>query len=125
VSKLDNPEIVKEICDRLSGGEATFDICQDKHMPHVSSLYRRMAKDDKFATIIAQARVAQQDYEADACIKMADEATPDNWQVVKMQIWARQWRASKLSPKKYGDRIQNEQSGTITVVIDKADEGNL
>ena len=37
---------------------------------------------------------------------MADMATPDDWQVVKLRIWARQWRASKLAPKKYGDKLE-------------------
>ena len=36
---------------------------------------------------------------------MADAATPEDWQVVKLRIWARRWRASKLAPKVYGERI--------------------
>jgi len=125
VSKLDKPKIVKEICDRLSGGEGIWNICQDKHMPSKTMVYQKMANDEKFRTVITQAREAQQEYEADNCVNMADGANADNWQVIKMQIWARQWRAGKLAPKKYGDKLHTEESGTITVVIDKADEGNL
>ena len=50
------------------------------------------------------AREAQQEYEADYCVEMADEATPENWQLVKLRIWARQWRAAKLAPRRYGDK---------------------
>lgn len=32
--------------------------------------------------------------------------TPENWQVVKLRIWARQWRAAKLAPKVYGDKVE-------------------
>ena len=47
----------------------------------------------------------------DQCVRMADEATPEDWQVVKMRIWARQWRASKLAPKKYGDKVEQTLVG--------------
>ena len=84
-----------------------------------------MAKDAEIATSIARARVAQQDYIVDDCQRMADTANGDNWQVIRLRIATRQWAAGKLAPKKYGDKIQNEQSGTITVVIDKDDATNL
>ena len=44
-------------------------------------------------------------------VEMADKATPENWNVVKLRIWARQWRAAKLAPKKCGDKVQTEHSG--------------
>ena len=94
-------------------------------MPHVRTLYKWMAKDEKIAISIARARVAQQDYIVDDCQRMADTANADNWQVIRLRIATRQWAAGKLAPKKYGDKLHTEESGTITVVIDKADEGNL
>jgi hypothetical protein len=45
------------------------------------------------------------------CIELADSATPENWQVIKLQIWARQWRASRLFPKRWGDRASMEITG--------------
>ena len=63
-----------------------------------------MAKNHEFEQIITKARIAQQDAEIEKCVKMADEAKPEDWQVARLRIWARQWRASKLAPKKYGER---------------------
>lgn len=102
---LDNTIIVDEICDRLCGGEGIIEICRDDHMPDASTVYRKMARDEAFAARIARAREAQQEAEADHIVAMADEADGEDWQVVKLRIWARQWRAAKLAPKKFGDKV--------------------
>jgi hypothetical protein len=86
-------------------------ICAKKTMPVSSAVYLEMARNEEFRSIIARAREAQQDAEADRIVDMADDATAEDWQVVKLRIWARQWRASKLAPKKYGDRQQLEHTG--------------
>jgi hypothetical protein len=65
-----------------------------------------MAEVPAFAERVSKARAAQQDREIEECVLMADQATPEDWQVVKLRIWARQWRASKLAPKKYGDKLE-------------------
>lgn len=46
----------------------------------------------------------------DDTVDLADEATPENVHVVKLRIWARQWRAAKLAPKKYGDSVNLKHS---------------
>ncbi|MEN9590317.1 MAG: hypothetical protein RLZZ481_2103 [Pseudomonadota bacterium] len=71
----------------------------------IATVYRMMHRDQEFSDQIASARRAQQDSEIEKCVEMADLATPEDWQVVKLRIWARQWRASKLAPKKFGDRL--------------------
>ncbi len=118
------PEWLDELCDRLSSGEGINEITADQHMPAERTVYYHQAKDEAVCRRIARARVAQQDYEADNCIKMADAATADDFQVVKLRIWARQWRASKLAPKKYGDRITHagdENNPVVTREIGKSE----
>ena len=103
--------ILDRICDGLIGGKSIVEVCAPEDMPHYTMVYRVMAKDEMFAKEIARAREAQQEAIIDETVAMADKATPVDWQVVKMQIWARQWRAAKLAPKKYGDRAQVEVTG--------------
>lgn len=86
-------------------------VCAPEDMPSASAVYVEMARNADFREIIARAREAQQEAQIDQTIEMADEATAEDWQVVKMRIWARQWRASKLAPKKYGDLTKHEVSG--------------
>ena len=99
------------MCDKIASGTSMRDVCKLKGMPSEAGLYSRMAKDEAFAAKIAKARTAQQEYEMEACVHMADEATTEDWQVQKLRIWARQWRAAKLAPKKYGDKVSAELTG--------------
>jgi hypothetical protein len=46
---------------------------------------------------------------------MADEATAENRQTVRLRIWARQWRAAKLAPKKYGDKTTIDTTSVVKV----------
>lgn len=121
--------ICEAICARLIAGESMKSICADAAMPAVVMVYQTMAQDEGFRTAIARAREAQQDAIVDSTVDLADEATPETVQVVKLQIWARQWRAAKLAPKKYGERIQNvhtgEDGGPVKVMIQGDDKGLL
>ena len=80
-------------------------------MPSAPSIYRRMVKDPEFAALIQTARAAQQEAEMDKCIQLADSATPETVHVIRLQIWARQWRASRLFPKRWGDKASMEITG--------------
>lgn len=112
-ASLDDPLVVEAICDRLIGGEGLKTICMDETMPSRSAVYVRMTTDEEFRTRIARAREAQQEAEIDRTVDMADAATVEDHQVVKLRIWARQWRASKLAPKKYGDKVETVHSGEL------------
>lgn len=104
-------ELVTDICDHLATGKSLIEIGSLQGYPSSDSMYRQMARDPEFAAAIARAREAQQDHEADAIVWMADLADGENWQVVKLRIWARQWRAAKLAPKRYGDKIAHVGGG--------------
>jgi hypothetical protein len=99
------------IFELISTGSSIAEIAGTEGFPAQSTFYRKMADDDEFARFIARAREAQQDHEADYCIQLADSATPEDYNVKKLQIWARQWRASKLAPKKYGEKVHQEITG--------------
>ncbi|WP_159992642.1 hypothetical protein [Roseomonas sp. 18066] len=98
----DDAEAVARLCDLIISGMSMGQACARNDCPSKTAVYARMAADDAFRTTIARAREAQQHAMIDDTIDLADGATPDNWQVVKLRIWARQWRAAKLAPKVYG-----------------------
>lgn len=100
-------DLVSRLCSEIASGRSILEISKtEEWCPGEASIYRHMAKDPAFRGLISTARAAQQEREADECVRMADEATAEDWQVVKLRIWARQWRAGKLAPKKYGDRVE-------------------
>lgn len=99
-----DPGVCDAICERLIAGDSIGSICDDPSMPARRDVYIAMATNADFGNAIARAREAQQDAEAERIVEMADAATMENWQLVKFRVWARQWRAAKLAPKKYGER---------------------
>jgi hypothetical protein len=110
---LYSEELAQSICDRLIEGESLRGICSSIGMPHRVTVIRWMALNADFATKCARARDEQADLMDDRILDIADktergEIDPAAARVV---ISALQWRASKLKPKKYGDKI--ELSGKV------------
>ena len=89
----DDPQAVALLCQRLVSGMSMQSACATPDVPCHAEVYQRMAADAEFLSVIARARQAQQDALIDECHDIAESATPENWQVVRLQIWERQWRA--------------------------------
>lgn len=113
--QLDNPEVVQTLCERLAGGMSMKQACAFPDGPVYSVVYQKMATDTDFYTRIARAREMQQHAIVDSLTAMADKATPEDWQVVRLRIWARQWSAARLAPKVYGDKVEHEVNGNLNV----------
>lgn len=102
------PEIEAEILNRIAGGESVVDICgpsKDDWLPTDRTLYNRIANDADFFQRYARAREAQAHREADEIRNIADTATVEDVHVARLKIDARKWRAAKLAPKVYGDKL--------------------
>ncbi len=112
---LDDPAVRERLCNALVSGSSIAQVCKLPDMPAESTVYLKMAKDEDFRSLIALAREAQQEAEADRTVDMADKATPEDWQVVKLRIWARQWRAAKLAPKKYSEAIKLDSDALTSI----------
>lgn len=115
-----NTEIASKILVRISNGESLRMIVRDVGMPAQSTVYEWLLRFPDFAEHYARAREEQADTLADEIQAIADEP-PERiltengdridtgylqWQ--KNRIDARKWVASKLKPKKYGDRVAME-----------------
>jgi len=115
--------LVDDICDHLATGKSLIDVSRLQGYPSRDSMYRQMLRDPDFAARIARAREAQQHHEADKIVELADMATNENWQVVKLQMAARQWRAAKMNPRNYGDKVAltggSEGDAPLQVIINK------
>ncbi len=116
--KPTDPGIIDAICEGLIAGKSIREVCSPNTMPAVSVLYVEMSRNEELRNAIARARELQQDAIIDQTVDMSDDATPEDWQVVRMRIWARQWRAAKLAPKKYGEKQQVEHSGQIDIGVE-------
>jgi transposase len=113
------PEVVKEICDRLSSGEPLRAICRDPRMPGWDTVYDWMARDEGFALQVAQARENGVEAIAQDTLAMIDappQVVVDNNGVSRIDPAYVQWtklrteQRMKLlacwSPNRYGNRVQ-------------------
>ena len=94
------------ICARIAGGESLRKICLSEDLPTPQGV-RKWLNADKDGELVAQyarAREEQADHYADEIITIADNEnlTPEDRRIM---VDARKWVASKLKPKRYGDKL--------------------
>lgn len=125
-------ETADEICERLSDGESLRAICSDATMPNKATVFRWLAADTIFSDQYARAREAQAEAMADDILSIADDGRNDTYvdedgrkrtdqDVIarsRLRVDARKWLASKMAPKKYGDKVQTEVSGALGVTVE-------
>jgi len=99
------PEIAERICDGLMDGMSLVKICQAENMPHRRTVLRWWEKDPDFATKCARARTLQADLMDDMIIDLINSVTPESASADRVKLAALTWRAAKLAPKKYGDKL--------------------
>lgn len=104
-------EIADTICERMIEGEDLVEICSDPAMPGRSTVYRWMDDFPEFGTRCARAREGLAEYAEHRALKEAMQASSEEAAIARVRVSALQWRASKLAPKKYGDRVTQEHTG--------------
>lgn len=121
-------DIAESICERLAGGESLLSICASDPMPPQSVVFQWLSKQPQFAENYARARQFWADAEFERIMSIAD--TPqvgiktetdakggvktiegDMIEHRRLQVDTRKWALARMSPRKYGDRIQAELTG--------------
>lgn len=103
-------------------------ICSMDNMPAVSTVLRWLKDVESFRMQYAHAKECQADFMAEEMIDIADDGSNDLMTVVKgdtsyemenkevtnrskLRVETRKWIASKLKPKKYGDKLDVTTDG--------------
>lgn len=117
-----NAESVETLCERIIAGESLTQIAQSLGAS-VSSLTAWIAADDERSARARGARVASARTYDDMAL---DEirAASDPFALAKAREVAShlRWRASKIAPTDYGDKIEHEHKGGVTLVMQPVDE---
>lgn len=104
-----NPVIAQAICERIMNGESLRAICNDADMPERTVVHGWLARNEEFSHQYALAREQQADTLADDMMYIADTATDPY--IARLRVDTRKWIASKLKPKKYGDKLDLTTDG--------------
>lgn len=97
------------ICSLIAAGKSVRAISQESGMPSESTIYLWLASEALFSEKYARAREQQADVYAQEIVTIADDAK--DAQIARLQVDARKWAASKLAPKKYGDKLDLNHGG--------------
>ena len=131
------------ICEQLVEGKSLHTICEDESLPSITTVMRWLGEEESghLREQYARAREAQAEKMAEDILAIADEECTmvraskhgmdggaDGMQEVvfdatavarnRLRVDARKWLASKLAPKKYGDKVLNEHTGANGGAID-------
>lgn len=143
-------EIFTQVCELIAEGKSLRTIEAIPGMPTSRTVLRWLADEDAdgLRRQYARAREAQADYMAEEILAIADDGRNDTYsdeegRVVvdhdviarsRLRVDARKWLASKLAPKKYGDKLLAEHTGanggaievrsTVTLVRPPKREGD-
>lgn len=126
-------ELLETIFERVASGESLNRICSEPDMPTRKSFFEWVAEDVTVLRRYEFAMIMRADVYAEQTIEIADDSTQDrredengrlivDHEVVnrsRIRVDARKWYASKLAPKKYGDKIENVHSGDSANPIQK------
>lgn len=125
-------ELGELICERIASGESLRTICADEGFPDKSTIFRWLGSNEAFRDQYARAKSVQAEAMAEELLDIADDATND-WmdkrfgetevrvidneaiQRSKLRVDTRKWLMSKMLPKKYGDKVEHEHSGKVTL----------
>jgi hypothetical protein len=107
------PKLAERIVDRIACGESLRGVCSDPFMPDRVTLTKWARRDRELAAKIEAARRFAVDWIAEEVLEIADGAEVETVNVARLRCTARMWWAARIAPKKYGDRVATEISGTI------------
>ena len=122
--------LAEQICSALTDGKSLRSICLQDDLPNQTTVFRWLADErySEFRKQYASAREVQADAIFDECLDIADDGANDymgddekyNGDHVarsRLRIDTRKWMAGKLAPKKYGEKLDVDVSGNLTVQI--------
>jgi len=111
-----------EICLQLSLGKSLRAICEAADLPSRVTVMDWISGDATYGRQYARAREAQADFYAEEIIEIAGTATDAD--IARGKIDARKWLASKIMPKRYGDKIAHVGGSEDDAPIRYVDEAD-
>lgn len=100
-----SPELAQQICTLLSEGASLRTITRMDGMPSMASVWKWIAEREDFQAMYATAKQESADALVEDMQAIADDESLDP-NSRRIRVDTRKWIASKLKPKRYGDKVQ-------------------
>jgi hypothetical protein len=117
---------METILARISAGESLVRVLRDDGMPVYQTVMNWIGDDADLLDKYMRAREASADADADRVKDVADRTLAGEYdpQAARVAIDALKWSAGKRKPKVYGDKLDVNHGGGITVNM-TPDDANL
>ena len=125
-------ELCDEICAKLAEGKSLRTVCLADEMPSTVTVFAWMRKYPEFLNQYANAKEESADALFEETLDIADDGSND-WmeqnkgddagyrvngesiQRSRLRVDTRKWMMSKMKPKKYGDKLTTDHTGSIGI----------
>lgn len=121
-------ELADRICEQLADGISLRTVCKADEMPCAATVFSWLRTKPSFLEQYTRAKEESADALVEDMLDIADTASNDwmedhdkdnpgyrlNGEAInrsRLRVDTRKWIASKLKPKKYGDKVQTELTG--------------
>lgn len=125
-----NPEITDAICELLAEGKSLKSICKTDGFPAAATVFKWMREHPEFLAQYNRAKEECADAMSEEVLDIADDGTNDyverlgkdgepagyqiNGEAIqrsRLRVDTRKWLMAKFKPKKYGEKIVQENVG--------------
>lgn len=122
-------DVADALCAQLAEGKSLRSVCKSESMPCVKTVFNWFRTQPGFLQQYEKAKEESADAMSDEILEIADNgrndymesqedgggqsyrANGEHIQRSRLRVDARKWLASKLKPKKYGDKTTTELTG--------------
>ncbi len=115
-------ELADKICEQLALGNSMRTVCKGDDMPCLSTVFKWIRENKEFMQQYARAKEESADALAEEILDISDESigvikkgaakkSSALAQAQRLRVDTRKWIASKLKPKKYGDKLDLSTGG--------------
>lgn len=124
------PETGAKIAALIAMGWSAKKICAEDDMPSLPTFFNWLRIEPDFLNLYTRAKEEQADALIEEMLDIADDSQGDSKvksQRDRLRIETRKWLASKLKPKRYGDRMihAGDQENPIATKMDERDKSVL
>ncbi|WP_216636662.1 hypothetical protein [Arthrobacter sp. OY3WO11] len=122
-------ELADRLCEQLASGKSMRTVCAAEEMPSMTTVFSWLRTNAEFLKQYERAKAEAADSLVDEMIDIADDGSNDWMEVTnkdgsegwklngehvqrsRLRVDTRKWIASKLKPKKYGDKLDVTSGG--------------
>lgn len=108
-----NQDTANEFCARIADGQSLRRVCREDDMPSAKTIFNWFESYPEFLQQYARAKEESAEAHADNIQDIADDVLKGNIdpQAARVAGDLLKWTASKLKPKKYGDKLDLTSDG--------------